>query len=70
MSKYDGLWKWIAESGQDKLILTFERIEELAGVPMDHSFLKYKKELSDYGYQVEKISMKNKTVTFVKVKTE
>lgn len=70
MSKYDGLWKWIAESGQDKLILTFERIEELAGVPMDHSFLKYKKELSDYGYQVEKISMKNKTVTFEKVKTE
>ena len=70
MSKYEGLWKWIAESGQDKLTLTFERIEELAGVPMDHSFLKYKKELSDYGYQVEKISMKNKTVTFVKVKTE
>lgn len=70
MSKYDGLWKWIAESGQDKLILTFERIEELAGVPMNHSFLKYKKELSDYGYQTEKISMKNKTVTFVKVKTE
>lgn len=70
MSKYDGLWKWIAESGQDKLILTFERIEELVGVPMNHSFLKYKKELSDYGYQTEKISMKNKTVTFVKVKTE
>ena len=70
MSKYDGLLKWIAESGQDKLILTFERIEELVGVPMNHSFLKYKKELSDYGYQTEKISMKNKTVTFEKVKTE
>ena len=70
MSKYDGLWKWITESGQDKLILTFERMEELAVVPMNHSFLKYKKELSDYGYQTEKISMKNKTVTFEKVKTE
>ena len=58
MSKYDGLWKWIAESGQDKLILTFERIEELAGVPMDHSFLKYKKELSDYGYQTENFNEK------------
>ena len=31
MSKYDGLWKWIAENGQDQFKLTYAQIEELAG---------------------------------------
>ena len=70
MSKYDGLWKWIAENGQDQFKLTYAQIEELAGVPIDHSFLKFKKELLDYGYQVGKISMKEEIVTFEKVKVE
>ena len=70
MSKYDGLWKWIAENGQDQFKLTYAQIEELAGVPIDHSFLKFKKELLDYGYQVGKISMQEETVTFEKVKGE
>ena len=70
MSKYDGLWKWIAENGQDQFKLTYAQIEELAGVPIDHSFLKFKKELLDYEYQVGKISMKEETVTFEKVKVE
>ena len=70
MSKYDGLWKWIAENGQDQFKLTYAQIEELAGVTIDHSFLKFKKELLDYGYQVGKISMKEETVTFEKVKVE
>lgn len=29
MSKYDGLWKWIAENGQDQFKLTYAQIEEL-----------------------------------------
>ena len=70
MSKYDGLWKWIAENGQDQFKLTYAQIEELAGVPIDYSFLKFKKELLDYGYQVGKISMKEESVTFEKVKVE
>ena len=70
MSKYDGLWKWIAENGQDQFRLTYAQIEELAGVPIDHSFLKFKKELLDYGYQVGKISMKEEIVAFEKVKVE
>ena len=70
MSKYDGLWKWIAENGQDQFKLTYAQIEELAGVPIDHSFLKFKKELLDYEYQVGKISMKEETVAFEKVKVE
>ena len=70
MSKYDGLWKWIAENGQDQFKLTYAQIEELAGAPIDHSFLKFKKELLDYGYQVGKISMKEEIVAFEKVKVE
>ena len=49
-----------------RLTLTFEETEHIAGVPLDHSFLKYKKELLAYGYEVKKISMKAQTVLFVK----
>ena len=68
MSKYDLLWKWISENGQDRFFLTFTQIEEVSSVPIDHSFLKYKKELLDYGYRVVQISLKEKTVAFEKVK--
>lgn len=66
MSKYKDLWKYIAGSDEEKLILTYEEIEKITGVPIDHSFLKYKKELFDYGYKVGKISMKAQTVEFIK----
>lgn len=68
MSKYDSLWKWIAENKQDDLKLSFAQIEGILSFPIDHSFLKYRKELLDYGYQVVKISMKEKTVAFEKKK--
>ena len=67
MSKYFPLWNWIRENGEDSFKLTFAEIEKIAGVPLDHSFLKYKKELQEYGYQVSKISMKTETVTFEKL---
>ena len=47
--------------------LTFGEIQDIAGIPIDHSFLKYKKELTGYGYQVGKISMKEQTVIFNKL---
>lgn len=37
------------------------------GLPIDHSFLKYKKELREYGYKVGKISMKEHKVFFEKI---
>lgn len=46
MSKYDALWAYIRESNQPKICLSFEAIAQIAGVPLDHSFLKYKAELS------------------------
>lgn len=64
MSKYDPLWKYIQASGQPQLTLTFDEITEISGIPLDHSFLKYKKELLAYGYEVRKISMKAQTVFF------
>lgn len=66
MSKYDSLWEHIKNSGEREVMLTFEEIEKICGAPIDHSFLTYKKDLVGYGYEVKKISMKNKTVLFTK----
>lgn len=68
MSKYTPLWEHIQKTGEEVLTLTFQEIETMAGVPLDHSFLRYKKELLDYGYSVEKISMKAQTVRFRRTK--
>ena len=64
MSKYTPLWEHIKTCGEQNFKLTFAEIEKIAGVPIDHSFLKYKKELLEYGYEVGKISMKEQTVVF------
>ena len=66
MSKYNTLWKYVKNSGKQSLKLTFDEIQNIAGVPIDHSFLNFKKELTNYGYQVGKISMKEKSVSFEK----
>ena len=66
MSKYNALWEYIQKKGEESIRLTFEEIQDIAGIPIDHSFLKYKKELTEYGYQVGKISTKEQTVMFHK----
>lgn len=66
MSKYKPLWDYVRTQDAD-FVLTFDRIEEILGISIDHSFLTYKKELSKYGWQVNKISMKNRTVSFIKL---
>lgn len=67
MSKYRTLWTYIQRSDRQQLTLTFDEIGQIAKVPLNHSFLKYKKELLEFGYEVEKISMKNQTVIFIKM---
>lgn len=64
MSKYDKLWECVFGDGRNRFTLIFEEIERIDGVPIDHAFLTYKKELAAYGYRVEKISMKAKMVAF------
>ena len=64
MSRYEPLWRWIREQDSDRLTLSFAEIQAITGFPLDHSFLTYKKELSEYGYRVGKISMKEQRVAF------
>ena len=66
MSKYQKLWEYIETENKDELTLSFEIIEEVLGFPIDHSFLTFKKELLAFGFEVSKISMKDKTVKFIK----
>lgn len=67
MSKYNALWKYVMALGKKSFILTFEEISDIVGSRIDHSFLQAKKELSAYGYEVGKISMKEQTVMFRKI---
>lgn len=66
MGKYETLWEYVCKDGRERFKLTFAQIEEIAGIPLDHAFLRYKKEIVPYGYQVGKISMKEQTVEFRK----
>lgn len=65
MSKYEPLWSYISK-GKSSCILTFEEIKQILGAPIDHAFLTCKKELTAYGFRVGKISMKARTVAFIK----
>ena len=67
MSKYEKLWKYLKSDGKMNLKLSFEEIKSILGFDIDHSFLTYKKELVQFGYQVGKISMKEKHITFNKI---
>ena len=67
MSKYNSLWEYVQSNVNQSFKMTFEEIRDIAGIPIDHSFLKYKKELIDYGYEVEKISMKEQTIILIKL---
>lgn len=66
MSKYDALWAHVRELDRPRLVLSFDEIERIARMPLDHSFLTHKKELLEYGYAVGKISMKARTVLFIR----
>lgn len=66
MSKYEILWEYVVIQNEEELLLSFEKIEEILTFPIDHSFLSYKKELLPLGFEVKKISMKEKTVRFLK----
>ena len=64
MSKYQPLWEHIQAANAEKLRLSYGEMQSILGFPIDHSYLNYKKELLDYGWNVKKISMKEETVLF------
>lgn len=67
MSKYESLWKYIKENKKESYKLSYEEVKNILGFNIDHSFLTYKKELKEYGYEIEKISLKEKIVIFHKI---
>lgn len=67
MSKYEPLWKYLKENNKENYKLSYEEIKNILGFDIDHSFLTYKKEAKEYGYEVGKISMKEETVIFNKI---
>ncbi len=67
MSKYEPLWNYLKKNSKDNYKLSYEEIKNILGFDIDHSFLTYKKEAKEYGYEVGKISMKEKTVIFNKI---
>lgn len=69
MSKYQKLWEYVAQENKAELLLSFAEIEKLLSFPIDHSFLSFKKELLPMGFEVKKISMKEKTAKFIKSET-
>lgn len=68
MSKYEPLWKYLKENKKENYQLSYEEIKTILGFEIDHSFLTYKKESKEYGYEVSKISLKEKIVKFNKIK--
>lgn len=67
MSKYNKLWEYIKENKKENYKLAFEEIKNILGFDIDHSFLTYKKELKNYGYEIKKISIKDKTIIVIKL---
>lgn len=67
MSKYQLLWTYIRDKNCDEILLTFDEIRDIFGFDIDHSFLSCKKELLAYGFEVGKISLKNKTLVVHKI---
>ena len=47
--------------------ICYEEIKNIIGFEIDHSFLTYKKEAKEFGYEDGKVSMKEKTVIFNKI---
>ena len=69
MSKYEPLWKYIKDNKREEYKLTYEEMRSILGFDIDHSFLKYKKELLVYGYEIVKISIKEKYVLIHKIES-
>ena len=68
MSKYEPLWIYIKENNKIEYKLSYDEIKDILGFNIDYSFLKYKKELLEYDYEVSKISLESKTIFIKKIK--
>ncbi|MCI8655352.1 MAG: hypothetical protein HFJ48_05750 [Clostridia bacterium] len=67
MSKYEPLWKYLKDNNKENYKLSYEKIKNILGFDIDHSFLTCKKESKEYEYEVDKISMKEKIIIFNRI---
>ena len=67
MSKYEPLWKYLKDNNKENYKLSYKKIKNILEFDIDHSFLTYKKESKEYGYEVGKISIKGKTIIFNRI---
>mgnify|MGYP006896822064 CR=1 FL=1 len=68
MSKYEPLWNYLKDNQKQEYKLSYEEIKRILGFELNHSFLTYKKELIEYGYEVKKISIKEKCILINRIK--
>lgn len=66
MSKYEKLWQYLTNRREDEIIMSFDEVRKVLGFDIDHSFLNYKNELVYYGFDVKKVSLKDRKVIFVR----
>lgn len=66
MSKYEKLWTYIKDNNKDEYKLSYEKIKNILGFDIDYSFLTYRKELLEYGYEITKILLKDNKVFITK----
>lgn len=66
-SKYHPIWEYLKIKNDNSITLSFDEIKNILGFEIDHSFLKYKKEVVEFGYKVGKISLKEKKIEFIKI---
>ena len=70
MSRYDQLWKYVEDDNKEEYKPSFEEVKGITGFELDHAFLTYKKELLNYGYEVRKMSLKEKCILIVRRKQD
>ena len=68
MSKYEPLWIYLKKEQKESFRLSFDDILNILGFKIDHTYIKYKNEAKDYGYEVIKISLKEKYIIISKYK--
>lgn len=67
MSDYKKLWKYLGESSQTVIKLTFEDINKIVGFEPKRMFIFDKLEAVNCGYEAIEYSYKNKYVVFRKI---
>ena len=60
MSKYEPLWKYLKDNNKENYKVSYEEIKNIIGFEIDHSFLTYKKEAKEFGYEVVKYLWKKR----------